>query len=59
MYFEKACYKHIAYIICDNNAKVKDLFAGDYDTDRIILNISVITNETIIPGETKVALPFL
>ncbi len=55
-HFGKAYYKNVAYINCDNNAKVKDLFAEDYDTDRIILNISAITKETIKPGETLIIL---
>ena len=55
-HFGKTCYKNVAYINCDNNAKVKDLFAEDYDTERIILNISAITKETIVPGETLIIL---
>lgn len=55
-HFGKTYYKNVAYINCDNNTKVKDLFAEDYDTDRIILNISAITKETIIPGETLIIL---
>jgi len=55
-HFGKTCYKNVAYINCDNNALVKDLFAEDYDTDRIILSISAITKETIIPGETLIIL---
>lgn len=55
-YFGKTYYKNVAYINCDNNAKVKDLFTEDYDTDRIILNISAITKEAIKPGETLIIL---
>ena len=55
-HFGKICYKNVAYINCDNNTKVKDLFVEDYDTDRIILNIGAITKETIIPGETLIIL---
>ena len=55
-HFGKAYYKNVAYINCDNNAKVKDLFAEDYDTDRIILNIGAITKETIKPDETLIIL---
>ncbi len=55
-HFGKTCYKNVAYINCDNNARVKDLFAEDYDTNRIILNISAITKETIVPGETLIIL---
>lgn len=55
-HFGNTCYKNVAYINCDNNARVKDLFAEDYDTARIILNISAITKETIVPGETLIIL---
>ncbi len=55
-YFGTTCYKNVAYINCDNNAKVKDLFAEDYDIDRIILIISAITKETIKPDETLIIL---
>lgn len=55
-HFGKTCYKNVAYINCDNNAKVKDLFVEDYDTDRIILNISAITKEPIVLGETLIIL---
>lgn len=55
-HYGKAYYKNVAYINCDNNAKVKDLFTEDYDTDRIILNIGAITKETIKPDETLIIL---
>jgi predicted AAA+ superfamily ATPase len=55
-HFGNTCYKNVAYINCDNNARVKDLFAEDYDTARIILDISAITKETIVPGETLIIL---
>lgn len=55
-HFGKMCYKNVAYINCDNNAIVKDLFVEDYDTKRIILNISAITKETITPGDTLIIL---
>lgn len=54
--FGNTCFKNVAYINCDNNAKVKDLFVEDYDTERIILAISAITKEKIVPGETLIIL---
>lgn len=55
-HFGKTCYKNVAYINCDNNANVRDLFIEDYNIERIILNISAITGETIVPGETLIIL---
>lgn len=55
-HFGNTCYKNVAYINCDNNAMVRDLFVEDYDTGRIILTISAITKEVITPGETLIIL---
>lgn len=54
--FGKRYFKNVAYINCDNNAEIKDLFAEDYNTDRIIMTISAATNETIVPGNTLIIL---
>lgn len=35
--FGRREYENVAYINCDNNAMVKNLFAQDYNMDRIIL----------------------
>lgn len=51
--FGKNEYKNVAYINCDNNQLVKDLFK-DFDLNRILLNISAITEQRIIPGETLI-----
>ena len=32
-------FENVAYINCDNNAMAKDLFASDYNIDRILLTI--------------------
>lgn len=53
-HFGKTCYRNVAYVNCDNSAQVKDLFEEDYNTERIILNISAITKEAITPGETLI-----
>lgn len=55
-HFGKTYYENVAYINCDNNLKVKDLFVEDYDTERIILNISALTKERIQPGKTLIIL---
>ena len=55
-HFGKTYYKNVAYINCDNNARVKDLFVEDYDIERIILNIGAITKEVVLPGKTLIIL---
>ena len=47
-------YDHVAYINCDNNPRVANLFAEDYDMERIILAIGAITGEPIIAGKTLI-----
>lgn len=51
--FGKREYENVAYINCDNNWMVKDLFS-DYNIERIILTLSAITGENIIPGKTLI-----
>ena len=55
-HFGKNYYKNTVYINCDKNEKVKNLFAEDYDIERIILNIAAVANEKIIPNETLIIL---
>ena len=49
-------YNHVAYINCDNNPRVANLFAEDYDMERIILAIGAITGVPIIVGKTLIIL---
>ncbi|MDE6244325.1 MAG: ATP-binding protein [Treponemataceae bacterium] len=51
--FAKREYKNLAYISCENNERMRELFA-DYDTERIIRGISAVTMQSIIPGETLI-----
>lgn len=46
----------MAYINCDNNPQVSDLFAADYNMERIIMAISAITSQTVTPGKTLIFL---
>ncbi|MBR3090885.1 MAG: ATP-binding protein [Bacteroidetes bacterium] len=55
-HFGKKYYKNTVYINCDKNEKVKDLFAEDYNIERIILNIAAVANDKIIPNETLIIL---
>ena len=54
--FGKRCYEQTAYINCDDNEMVKDLFLPDYDIRRILLAISSITGVSIRPGKTLIIL---
>ena len=52
--FGRREFESVAYINCDNNAMVKDLFAPDYDIDRILLTIGAITGVNIQAGKTLI-----
>ena len=54
--FGKRYYEQTAYINCDNNEMVKDLFLPDYDIRRILLAIGSITGVSIQPGKTLIIL---
>lgn len=54
--FGKRCYSNVAYINCDNNPQVSNLFAADYNMERIIMTISAITSQTVTPGKTLIFL---
>lgn len=52
--FGRREYENVAYVNCDNNAMVKELFAPDYNIERIILTIGAITGINIQPGKTLI-----
>ena len=52
--FGKKHYKYVAYINCDDNEQVKNLFLQDYNIDRIVLAISAITNVPIVAEDTLI-----
>ena len=49
-------YESVAYINCDDEPRAKELFTLDYDMDRILLSIQVITGVKVLPGKTLVIL---
>ena len=53
--FGRTEYKNVVYINCDDNEDIENLFFN-YDTERIIRNLSAISGENIVPGETLVIL---
>lgn len=49
-------FQNVAYINCDDNERVKNLFSQDYDISRIILAIGAITQQKIEAGKTLIIL---
>ncbi len=45
-------YKNIAYFNTDNNKELLSLFKKERQADRLILNLSLICGETILPDDT-------
>lgn len=54
--FGKREYQNAAYINCDNNPEVANLFAEDYDMKRVLLVIGALTGQPILPGKTLIIL---
>lgn len=52
--FGRQEFENVAYINCDNNVMVKDLFTPDYNTKRILLTIGAITGVNIQPRKTLI-----
>ncbi len=52
--FGRLRYKNVAYVNCDANTMVDAIFSTDYDIDRIILQLSALTKERIVKGETLI-----
>ena len=52
--FGRREYENVAYINCDNNVLVRDLFTPDYNIERILLTIGAITGVNIQPGKTLI-----
>ncbi|MGM9709296.1 MAG: ATP-binding protein [Prevotella sp.] len=55
-HFGEQEYENVAYINCDDEPRTKDMFVPDYDMDRILLSIQIITGVRVIPGKTLVIL---
>ncbi len=55
-HFGKKAFRNVAYINCDDNVMAQQLFAADYDIQRIVLAIGAITGERIVAGETLIIL---
>lgn len=54
--FGKNEYKNLVYINCYRNEAVKTLFDDGVDVSRLLIGLSAISGESIIPGETLIFL---
>lgn len=54
--FGKQEYDNVAYINCDGNSEIADIFAENYDMSRVLMIIGAITKQTIVPGKTLIIL---
>ena len=54
--FGRQEYEHVAYINCDGNSEIANIFAEDYDMQRVLVVIGAISKKPIIPGKTLIIL---
>lgn len=54
--FGRLHFANIAYISLDNNSAARELFENDYETQRIITGLSLLTDQEIVPGKTLIVL---
>lgn len=54
--FGKREYENVAYINCDGNSEIANIFADDYDMQRVLLVIGAISKQPIVPGKTLIIL---
>ena len=54
--FGKQEYDNVAYINCDGNSEIADIFAENYDMSRVLMILSAITKQPINPGKTLIIL---
>lgn len=54
--FGKQEYEHVAYVNCDGNSEIANIFAEDYDMQRVLMVIGAISKQPIIPGKTLIIL---
>lgn len=54
--FGREEYENVAYINCDGNAEVANLFAEDYNMQRILMVIGAVCKQPIVPGKTLIVL---
>lgn len=55
-HFGEKEYAKVAYINCDDEPRMRQLFETDYDIDRILIALQAITGTKVTPGDTLVIL---
>ena len=55
-HFGKTEYKKVAYINCDEEPRMRDIFYLDYDINRILLALQSIVGFKITPADTLIIL---
>lgn len=53
-HFGKQEYDKVAYVNCDDEPRMKQLFELDYNIDRILLTLQAITGTKVTPGDTLI-----
>ena len=54
--YGKREYKNVIYINTENNKELIEIFSKEKSTDRIILNLSLLSGETILKEDTLIIL---
>ncbi len=52
--FGRREYANMVYVNCHRNAYMEELFAQDFDVERIVRGLSAYTGEDIVPGQTLI-----
>jgi len=55
-HFGEQEYKKVAYVNCDDESRMKQLFDLDYNIDRILMTLQAITGVKVTPGDTLIIL---
>lgn len=50
--FGRRFFENTAYVNFDNNQRMKEVFDGDYDIERILMAINIETKQKILPEKT-------
>lgn len=53
-HFGKEEYKKVAYVNCDDEPRMKQLFELDYNIERILLTLQAITGVKVTPSDTLI-----
>lgn len=54
--YGKKEYKNVIYFNTENNKQLQDLFSKEKSTEKLIINLSLLSGETILPEDTLIIL---